>query len=277
MRGGTRPNTLAFEAFHIAAVVAFQRGRLHKAKLWGKRGREFCEATTGMDLQDVDLFGHHDGRVCCKVFEAMSLLLQKSPEAPAALDRMLHFLHDKRDATSEYVGRGYQALYHILAENFDEAHHSLATFTADSHTGHWWDFVCLLRECAHIGRLWKSPPAGPVGKKLPDRIGRLKSSRWKIDEYRIVWDSFHGVALELAQNTQEASKVFEQLFARLPHSEEQFFQPQACRFIAWFERRRQNDAAARRAIDYGLTVAREMQAQLFIDRLQALALTDFVI
>jgi hypothetical protein len=84
------------------------------------KGYRYCEQHDSPFQSDVE-HGTHDGRVCCKVFLALSKLLKNEQDASWYIEAALGFAELQKDANSKVVALSYGTLFYLLDNNLPKA------------------------------------------------------------------------------------------------------------------------------------------------------------
>src|SRR5580704_2556260 len=104
-----RRTDLEFEAYHALSVTQFGLGDLKACLDSALAG---LASRTVPDSNEPGLFGRHDGRVCCRIFKALPLLLMDSTAASSAIKDAIDFASS--DIQMLVIAHAYAAMFEVL-------------------------------------------------------------------------------------------------------------------------------------------------------------------
>ncbi len=271
---------VVMEANHLLSVALFQQGKFEESANAAREGRLYCEGHAGLRPNDPEQFGNHDGRVCCKAFEALSTLIMEgeSKSSQESITRLLEFCADthndgeeRTDPVSRNIGYGYAALYYFLLERYVDAKEILRRvpkIDEGHHEKSRWDlFIENLSICARIGENWQLPAENQRSwAPILEDMDKARSS-WKPREHSLLWRVFSAVA-KWHIDREDSFRQFDEIVSDMPRRQERYFNPQIYRFYAWFREHNREYSISRELLKDGLELSVEIKSLLFQNRLQ---------
>ena len=112
---------LQFEASHALCVTLFGLGKLADCARHALGGIDYCVRNEFVDLIEPQIFGSHDGRVCCKSVAALCDLLTERQQAEVWLQRALTFVETQGNDESKKIAESYALMFYVLAGKYGEA------------------------------------------------------------------------------------------------------------------------------------------------------------
>lgn len=179
------------EAYHALTVTYFQLGLFAECEKYARLGMKICAKTKTHRFFSNDSHPSHDGRVCCKMFYALSRTMQGKSD-DGYVKKAIQFAETHDDATTKAVAHAYAALFHILDGNIANAREFAQKSIPGLRSEKWDAFRNLILSCVEaITAIGEAESHFEfVDSRLHNQI-----QNWPFDEFKSFWKIFRSLLL----------------------------------------------------------------------------------
>jgi hypothetical protein len=217
----SRQRPLQLEAYHILAVTLFAMGDITRCQEVALKGYDYCQENA-LPFQRVPNHGTHDGRVCCKVFLALSKLMNGEADASVYLSAALELAHSQDDANSKIVAISYGTLFHLLNNDLHEALALAKPQSPPTASPRWEAF----RSLTSIAAMACNEHVNAINElTLAFNQFRETRAKWNFTELRAFWELIEATLLRRMGEVEKSQMELQSAIDRASLNGDELFLP----------------------------------------------------